>query len=284
MSRSRASSSWIGRSEEVIPVGKVVHYRTHSTYQQGRWEFPAGMNCLATRSPKGELALIFLLPHDPKRDSEEREFARAIWLGPEFGLCGVEPGVLDPDKANHLMVQRACDAASARVAREIREEAARERELRGGVESDVMREAARHVAEDLDRKAAEEIRVALGANGTWNTADTTGADAPPRATEGTAGVTAAEGAEDTVVHQTRRRTVTTATTPTRTARTGKKRSKERPGAAIPSVGSNSSPPARAKRSSTRRPSTSAPTPGATAAARKGRGRALPRPVARSGKS
>jgi hypothetical protein len=171
------SRSWIPGGNTTLRVGHVVHYTTHSEHESGNWTFPAGMNCLATRSPKGDLLLLFLLPLSERRD--DKEFARAVWLPDGYGLCGVEPGVLDPMKMSHLMVQKACDEATARVARELKEEADGERQIREKIERDVMEAAARSVKDDLDRQATEEIIASRGADGAWKTNTVTaGATSP----------------------------------------------------------------------------------------------------------
>lgn len=168
--RRLSRNTWIVGSHQTLAVGRVVQYVTHQSYESGRWDFPAGMNCLATRSPRGELVLLFLLPFDPQRDVKNREIAAAVWLDEGVGLCGVEPGVLDPMKSNHLMVQKACDEATARVGREIAAETARAREMQGEVEHDLSVAASQSVAEDLDRAAVEEIAAVRGADGSsWNT-------------------------------------------------------------------------------------------------------------------
>lgn len=117
------ASSWIGGSPRRLSQGCVVHYVTHVDHvdDEGRL-FPKGTHCLALRSARGELGLLFVSGAALASGFEEsrpRRVASVVWLPEGYGLCGVEPHVLDPEKTNHLMVAEACRAAVARVFREL---------------------------------------------------------------------------------------------------------------------------------------------------------------------
>lgn len=88
--------SWIPVGNTTLCVGHVTHYTTHSEHHSGNWTFPAGMSCLATRSPKGDLLLLFLLSRPEQRD--EKEFARAVWLPDGYGALRRRAGRARPDE------------------------------------------------------------------------------------------------------------------------------------------------------------------------------------------
>ena len=100
---------WI-EATKTIRTGRVVSYVTHEEHREGGYVFPKGARCLATRTPSGELGLFFLV-----KESGDRDVARAVWLPSSYGLCGVEPGVLDPMKRNLGMVHEAVRRADQRV-------------------------------------------------------------------------------------------------------------------------------------------------------------------------
>ncbi len=139
-----------------MEVGRVVYYRTHEEHRVGDWLYPAGTSCLATRAPSGELALFFL-----REGPEPGDAATALWLPAEYGLCGVEPGVLNPLLRNMGMVNEAVRLSDARVGREMREESSRTVGARQAMENSILdemqTEASRAVGDLGDRYAVEAL-------------------------------------------------------------------------------------------------------------------------------
>lgn len=148
-------SHWLGGTRS-IATGRVVRYRTQDRHEQDGWIFHADRASFATRSPSGELCLFFFQSDLPDGDA-----GRALWLPPNYGLCGVEPGVLNPQLRNMAMVNEAIRQSDARVFRELRQEAELDRRARDEREGSISVEAQRRAAEEVgsiaDREAASSI-------------------------------------------------------------------------------------------------------------------------------
>ena len=150
-------SGWIEGSARHLKPGCVVHYVTHSDHEddEGR-VFPAGSSCLALRTGAGELGLVFLLRYSLVLGTNpNRCVASVVWLGSNYGLCGVEPHVLDPKKSNHLMADEACRVAVKEAFEWVgRQETAKEEFVRA-VEEGISREMADRVGEELQKVVVE---------------------------------------------------------------------------------------------------------------------------------
>ena len=143
-------SSWLGGSKQ-IAVGRVVRYRTNVQHEQDGHVFAADSFCFATRAATGELVLFFF-----QEGLEHGDIGRALWLPAEYGLCGVEPGVLDPSLRNMGMVNEIVRQSDARVLGEIRQEVARARQESGEREESIEEALGREVGKDLDRSTSSE--------------------------------------------------------------------------------------------------------------------------------
>ena len=137
-------SDWLPPYGKKIPAGLVVNYVTHDEHRGRDGNvYPRGTPCRATRSPSGDLCLLFF-------GSRSSPFEMvAVWLAPGAGLCGVEPNVCDPMKENQAYVKEVIAGVDARVSREIREEVEMEQRQRAEREGGILSELSRRVMEDL---------------------------------------------------------------------------------------------------------------------------------------
>lgn len=146
---------WLAGTTRSIATGRVVRYRTHERHEQDGWIFHADRASFATRSPSGELCVLFF------QNLPDGDVGRALWLPSHYGLCGVEPGVLNPQLRNMAMVNEAVRQSDARVFRELRQEAESARRARGEREDSISVEIRRQASEELasiaDREAAGSI-------------------------------------------------------------------------------------------------------------------------------
>ena len=147
----RERRGWIEGSAAQLRLGCVKFYRTHEEHTDWRGRtFPVGSQCFAGRLPSGGVFLLFLTLGNPPDDP-----ASIVFLPRNYGLCGIEPHVLDPRKTNHLMAdlaaQQACRDAFDTFALWEEQDAEERKEQ----EDSILQELARQTGEEIERSIGE---------------------------------------------------------------------------------------------------------------------------------